>query len=202
MIASFGIGAVALGLGDRFQHPLVVARHHLDEVLAARRPSRPGCAGRQRSRWRRRAPAIMPCSHSRSSSSSASSSTISELRLASNASSRVVDVGDTAGHARREVAAGAAENHDLAAGHVLAAVIADAFDHRVGAGVAHGEPLTDHAAQECLAAGGAEQDHVAADDVVFGHVVRRRVVAAAAPRSGHRTVPCRRSRWRRRTPAA
>jgi hypothetical protein len=55
-------------------------------------------------------------------------------------------------------------------------VIADPFDHRVRAGVAHGEPLTDHSAQECLAAGGAEQDDVAADDVVFGDVVRRRVV--------------------------
>src|SRR3984957_6962378 len=29
----FGIGAGALGLGDRLQHPLVVARHHLGEAL-------------------------------------------------------------------------------------------------------------------------------------------------------------------------
>ncbi len=32
---------------------------------------------------------------------------------------------------------GAAEHDDAAAGHVLAAVIADAFDHRVDAAVAH-----------------------------------------------------------------
>ena len=35
-------------------------------------------------------------------------------------------------------------------------------------GVPHGEPLTDGAADERLTTGGTEQDHVAADDVVFG----------------------------------
>ena len=42
-----------------------------------------------------------------------------------------------------------------AAGHVLAAVVADALDDRGGAGVAHAEPLADLAAQEDLAGGRA-----------------------------------------------
>ena len=41
---------------------------------------------------------------------------------------RVVDVGDAAAHAGREVAPGLADDDDAAAGHVLAAVVADAFD--------------------------------------------------------------------------
>jgi hypothetical protein len=61
-----------------------------------------------------------------------------------------------------------AEDHDPAAGHVLAAVVADAFDHGEGAGVAHAEPLAHHAAQEDLAAGGAVADDVAGDDLLLG----------------------------------
>ena len=41
---------------------------------------------------------------------------------------------------------GGAEHDDDAAGHVLAAVVAHALDHRVGAGVANGEPLAGEAA--------------------------------------------------------
>ena len=63
----------------------------------------------------------------------------------------------------------AAEHHDPAAGHVLAAVVADAFDDGDGAGVAHGEALADHAADERLPAGGAVQDDVAGDDLLLGH---------------------------------
>ena len=43
------------------------------------------------------------------------------------------------------------EHDDRAAGHVLAAVVADALDDRGRAGVAHAEPLADPAAQEHLA---------------------------------------------------
>ena len=49
----------------------------------------------------------------------------------------VEHVGDAAAHARREVAAGGAEHDDAAARHVLAAVVADRFHHRVHAAVAH-----------------------------------------------------------------
>ena len=39
----------------------------------------------------------------------------------------------------------AAEDDDAAAGHVLAAVVAHALDDGGRAGVAHAEPLADHA---------------------------------------------------------
>ncbi len=84
--------------------------------------------------------------------------------------------GDAARHARRHVAAGLAEHHDPAAGHVLAGVVADALDDGQRAGVAGAEPLADPAAQEDLAGGGAEQQGVACDHVVLGqeqHVVGR-----------------------------
>ena len=48
-----------------------------------------------------------------------------------------------------------AEDDDPAAGHVLAAVVADALDDGGRAGVADAEALADHAAEEHLAAGGA-----------------------------------------------
>ena len=54
------------------------------------------------------------------------------------------------------------------AGHVLATVVADALDHRDGAGVAHREALADHAADERLAAGRPVQDHVPGDDLLLG----------------------------------
>ena len=81
----------------------------------------------------------------------------------------VEDVGDAAGHARGEVAAGPADHHDAAAGHVLAAVVADALDHGVNAGVADAEALAGHAADVRLAGRGAVEGHVAGDDVLLGH---------------------------------
>ena len=90
----------------------------------------------------------------------------------------VVDVGDAAGHAGAEVAAGVAEHDHAAAGHVLAAVVADALDDRGGARVAHAEALADDAAEEDLAAGRAVPDHVAGDDLVLGDERRRRPAGA------------------------
>ena len=81
----------------------------------------------------------------------------------------VEHVGDAAGHAGGEVAAGGAEHDDAAAGHVLAAVVADGFDHGVHAAVAHREALAGHAAEEGLARGGAVEGDVADDDVLLGH---------------------------------
>jgi hypothetical protein len=63
-------------------------------------------------------------------------------------------------------------------------VVADALDHRVGAGVAHREPLAHRAADERGTAGGAEQDHVAADDVVLGHVSSGELSEGAARAAG------------------
>src|SRR6185437_13282502 len=79
----------------------------------------------------------------------------------------VEHVGDAARHAGAEVAAGGAEHQHVAAGHVLAAVIADRLDDRIGAAVAHGEPLARHAADVGLAARRAVQPDVADDDVLF-----------------------------------
>ena len=47
-------------------------------------------------------------------------------------------------------------------------MIAQALDHRGGAGVAHRKPLADHAANECLARCRAVQHHIARDDVLLG----------------------------------
>src|SRR5690606_3716215 len=76
--------------------------------------------------------------------------------------------GDAAGHAGREVASGASQDDGASAGHVLAAVVADALDDGQGSGVAHAEPFADDAAEEQFAGGGAVGDDVAGDDVVLG----------------------------------
>ena len=86
----------------------------------------------------------------------------------------IEDVGHAAGHAGAEVPTGRTDDHDPPAGHVLAAVVADALDDGVGTRVAHAEPLADHAADEQLAAGGAVGDDVAGDDVLLGRERRRR----------------------------
>ncbi len=80
----------------------------------------------------------------------------------------VVDVGDAAAHAGGEVAAGGTEHDDEAVGHVFAAVVAHAFDHRGGAGVADGEALAGDAVEEDFAAGGAVENDVADQDAFFG----------------------------------
>ncbi len=54
-------------------------------------------------------------------------------------------------------------------------MIADAFDHGGGAGVAYPEPLADHAANERLARRRAVQHDVASDDVLLRLEPRRAV---------------------------
>ena len=76
----------------------------------------------------------------------------------------VVDVGDAAAHAGGEVAAGGTEDDDEAVGHVLAAVVADAFNNGGGAGVADGEALAGDAVEISFAAGCAVEDDVADED--------------------------------------
>ena len=60
---------------------------------------------------------------------------------------------------------------DHAAGHVFAAVLANAFDHREGAAVAHAKAFAGAARDEKLAGGGAVQNGIAREHI-------------AAPRSG------------------
>ena len=62
-----------------------------------------------------------------------------------------------------------AQHHDQAVGHVFAAVIADAFHHGRGAGIAHGKALAGHAVEEGFAAGGAVEAHVADQNIFLGH---------------------------------
>ena len=79
----------------------------------------------------------------------------------------VEHIGDAAAHAGREVAPGPPEHDHPPAGHVLAAVIADTFDHDRRAAVADAETLAGHAADVALAAGRAVERDVADDDVVL-----------------------------------
>ena len=82
----------------------------------------------------------------------------------------VPDVGEAAAHAGGEVASGGAEDDDGAAGHVFAAVVADAFDDSASARVADGEALAGAAGDPEAAAGRAVEDGVADDDGVFADV--------------------------------
>ena len=81
-----------------------------------------------------------------------SSSTIAVLQSSPKRAVGIVDVGDAARHAGGEVAPGVAQHDHDAAGHVFAAVVAGAFDHRDRARVAHGEALAGDALEIGLAA--------------------------------------------------
>ena len=81
----------------------------------------------------------------------------------------VEHVGDAAAHAGREVAPGRPEDHRAAAGHVLAAVVADALDDGARARVAHREALAGEPAEERAAGGRAVEHGVADQHVLLGH---------------------------------
>ena len=70
-----------------------------------------------------------------------------------------------------------AEHDHAPAGHVLAAVVADALDDGRGARVAHREALAREPAEERAAAGRAVEHRVADDDVLLG--LERRVLGRA-----------------------
>src|SRR5690242_10560370 len=74
---------------------------------------------------------------------------------------------------RSEVPAGRAQDDDAAAGHVFAAVIAHALDHRDGAAVPDGEALAGDAAEIRLSARRPIERDVADDDVLFGDEARQ-----------------------------
>src|SRR5690606_1569492 len=97
--------------------------------------------------------------------------------------------GAAAGHARAEVVPGLAQHANETAGHVFAAVVARAFHHGMGTGVAHRETLTRGTGGEQLAAGGAVQAGIADDGRVLraeGAVLRRRDhQLAAGPTLAH-----------------
>ena len=138
-----------------------------------------------------------------SSASSASRPTSVWLQRGGELAVDVEHVRDPAAHARREVAPGRPEHEHVPAGHVLAAVVADALDDRVGAGVAHREALARQPAEERAAAvapysvvlpaitsssaparvGRPHRDHAARQSLA------RVVVDVAAARSARRRAP-------------
>ena len=95
-------------------------------------------------------------------------------------------IGDTARHARGEVTPGAPQHHDGAAGHVLAAVVADAFHDRLRAGVANREALARDAPEISFATDRAVKHDVTRDDVLGR-------LAAEFGRGLHRDAPARES---------
>ena len=94
-------------------------------------------------------------------------SNLSQVATALEAAILVQNVGDTTGHAGREVAARHAENDYRAASHVFAAVVAHAFDNRRTAGIADAETLAADPGKEGLTIGRTVHDGVADDDVLL-----------------------------------
>ncbi len=87
---------------------------------------------------------------------------------------RIPDIGDAARHAGGEVAPDPAEHDHAPAGHIFAAMVARALDHRDRARIAHREALARDAGEEGLARGRAVEAGVADDDVRRGlarHIV-------------------------------
>ena len=164
------------------ERALVLVREHLDELGRATRPSGRGCRARagagppvvvldQLLQHRLVGLALVPDRAVDAGLLLGRGSTLLErhhrgVAALGEVAVLVVDVGDAAAHAGREVAAGLAEHDHRAAGHVLAAMVAGAFDHRRRARQAHREALARHAAEEGLAAGRAVQHGVADDDVL------------------------------------
>src|SRR5262249_6748657 len=79
----------------------------------------------------------------------------------------VEDIGDAAAHTGGKVPSGPPDHDDDAAGHVLAAVVADALDDGRRARVPYGKPLADEPAEERLARRGAVEDRVAGNHVLL-----------------------------------
>ena len=78
----------------------------------------------------------------------------------------VIHIGNAAAHAGGKIAPGFAEYGHRAAGHVFAAMVARALDHRRGARQAHGKTLSRNPAEKGLARGRAVQGRVANDGVL------------------------------------
>jgi hypothetical protein len=75
------------------------------------------------------------------------------------------NIGEAAGHAGAEIETERAEDDGDAAGHVLATVLANAFDHGESAAVANGKALPSASGDEKLAGGRAVKDSVAGENV-------------------------------------
>ena len=183
-------------LGER---ALVVVRHHLDEPVERGLPVVEEAHGHLRAG----ALAVLvdqPRSSSLSSGVMASKPTSSVLQRVAEAAVGVVHVGDAAAHAGGEVEPGRAEHDHAAAGHVLAAVVAHALDHRDGARVADREALAGEPAEEGAAARLRRRGRCCRRSRCARRRSRR--LPAGAPRPFRPRGPCRSSRSRpRRAPA-
>src|SRR5690606_20174377 len=161
----FDFFVVALALGE---HALVVGRHDFDELAEHPRPGveDPRRDGRARVR-------VMQLDE------------LAELRdilvlldrlepyraeiaARPEIAARIPDARDAAPPTSPAGAAGGAEDHRAPARHVLAAVVADAFDDRARAAVTHAEALGRAAAEERASAGRAVQRDVADQHVLLG----------------------------------
>ena len=80
----------------------------------------------------------------------------------------VDDVCNTAAHPGGKISSRAAEDHDPTSGHVLAAVIAHAFNHSDRAAISHREPLAGDTSDKRFTGRRAIERDVADDDVIFG----------------------------------
>ncbi len=129
------------------EHALVVVRHDLHEGARASSSLQAARARARRpaSRCARACSSTSARSSSASASASSSKPTMPVLQRSREVAVLVEHVGDAAAHAGGEVAPGRAEHDHAPAGHVLAAVVADALDDRAGAGVAHREALAGEA---------------------------------------------------------
>src|SRR5579859_4233425 len=80
----------------------------------------------------------------------------------------VEDVGSSASHSRGEIATDVAQDNHAPASHVFAAVIAQTFDDRHRAGVAHGKSFAATARSKETPRSCAVQRDVAKDHVLVG----------------------------------
>src|SRR3954466_7968590 len=164
------VGRRSLGGGALGAHPLVVGREDLHEALQQVVPLLEHAPGD------RRAGALGVLGDERAALDRVTLVERLELVAHRRVDARrerpvlVEDECQAAAHAGGEVAPRRPEDDDAPAGHVLAAVVADALDDGARPGVAHGEALTGEAAREELAARCAVEDGVADDDVLLGAV--------------------------------
>ena len=77
-------------------------------------------------------------------------------------------ISNATGHASCKVASGFAQNDSHPPCHILTSVIANAFDDRANARVAHAETFARLTANKCLPIGCTVEGYVADDDIVFG----------------------------------
>ena len=155
---------------DEAAEALLVEPGHVRVVVGAARRLRACRRGRRRHDSRPR------CGHRRRRAAAAPADglELDHRRIAAllEVPVPVVDVGDPAAHAGREVAPGAAEHHRHPPGHVLAAVVAHPFHHRDGSGVADREPLAGDPPEVALPGDRPVEDRVPDEDVLLGREAR------------------------------